>query len=313
VGLSELFVALPNFIGLRGLFCNARGLEPGSDEYPLDPRIAGGGAKVLVPVARDGLGVCVRERSVLGGVGNKPKEVCFLLRRVVTLRGVNGSVIGIIGGRLRGSGTRFLVIDFERLGRVSTKDWSGAMDVSTKGSLVSSIVKADSCFHFSPVNLVFSMSPADDNDERSDCRRRRTTHQPTTNANRITNATMIPTIAPVGKDWSRASEVCRDAGVDVNVTTEMEGALVPEAANVVVYISVVGGPRKGIELKALFVLDVSLNVVKTKALAVPVSLTESVGSAFSLPGAAFVSVGLFGKVVATACSPFPGFCPPATV
>jgi hypothetical protein len=311
VGLSELFVALPNFIRLRGLFCNARGLEPGSDEYPLDPRIAGGGAKVLVPVARDWLGVCVRERSVLGGVGNRVKEACFLLRVVVSLRGVTNprSAMGMIGGRLRRPGTCFLVIDFERLGRGSKEE---SLDLSVKGSLGSS-VRADSCFHLSPVNLVFSMSPAEDNDKRSDCRRRRMTHQPTRTANRTTKAMIIPAIAPVGKDWSRASEVCRDAGVEVNVTTEMDGALVPEAANVVVYISVVGGPRKGIELKALFVLDVSLNVVKTKALAVPVSLTESVGSAFSVPGAAFMSVGLFGKVVATACSPFPGFCPPATV
>jgi hypothetical protein len=80
-------------------------------------------------------------------------------------------VMGIIGGRLRRSGTCFLVIDFDRLGRVSSKESLSAMDLSTKGSLVSS-VRADSCFHFSPVNLVFSMSPADDNDERSDCRRR---------------------------------------------------------------------------------------------------------------------------------------------
>jgi hypothetical protein len=116
---------------------------------------------------------------------------------------------------------------------------------------------------------------------------------------------MIPAIAPVGKDWSRAREVCRDAGVEAIVTTEIEGPLVPEAANVVVYISVVGGPRKDIELKAVFVLDVSLNVVKAKAWAVPVSLTDSVDQAFSPPGATFVSVGLFVKVVAIAFAPFP--------
>jgi hypothetical protein len=265
---------------------------------------------VFVPVARDGLGVCVREGSVLGGVGNRPKEVCFLLRVVVSLRGVTDSqlVMGIIGGRLRRSGTCFLVIDFERLGRVSSEE---SMDLSAKGSLGSS-VRADSCFDFSPVNLVFSMSPTEDNDERSDRRRRRTTHPPTRNAKTSTNAMMIPAIAPVGKDWSRARGVCRDAGVEVIVTTEMEGALVPEAASVVVYISVVGGPTKDIELKVL-ALDVSLNVAKSRALVVPVSLTESVGSALSLPGAAFVSVGVFGNVIATACAPFPGFCPPAAV
>jgi hypothetical protein len=133
---------------------------------------------LIVPVASpstayDALGI------VRGGVGNKVKELCFRPRLLDV--SLSLEIEGIIGGS---SGTGFRLIDLNRLGAikafVSANGSTSVVDVELVGT------------------VGFSTSP----DSEGDFCLRRTTYQPIRKAATNKKPTMIPAMAPPGRDVS---------------------------------------------------------------------------------------------------------------